>query len=70
MKKALNETNQVVSSAGKEGKLNSRIDTEGKVGVWMELGESINDLLNAVSKPIVRVNEIDMSFLPHDIVND
>lgn len=52
------ETNDVVNKAGKDGDLKSRMVLENKYGVWKDLSTSINELLDTISEPVVRVNEI------------
>lgn len=54
----INETKQVVKEAGMEGKLNARMNNEGKSGAWEEMSGSINSLLQSISMPILTVNEI------------
>ncbi|WP_258097463.1 methyl-accepting chemotaxis protein [Marinoscillum pacificum] len=52
------ETKDVVDQAGKEGNLGSRMQLENKSGVWSNLANSINNMLDAVSEPIDRINLI------------
>ncbi len=52
------ETKEVVDKAGKEGNLGSRMQLDNKSGVWSNLATSINDMLDAVSEPIDRINLI------------
>jgi methyl-accepting chemotaxis protein len=54
----IKETNDVVKQAGEEGDLNARIVHDGKDGAWKGLGESINNLLESVSVPVMAVNSI------------
>lgn len=54
----VNETNEVLLQAGDQGDLNARISTAEKSGVWKEMAESINNLLNSVSQPIVELNRV------------
>ncbi len=58
----LREINNVVRSAGEQGQLESRIDLSGKDGVWGEVGQAINNLLNSIVTPILEVNRI-MNFI-------
>lgn len=54
----IQETNEVIGAAGENGDLSARMDMSGKSGVWRELAESINNLLQSVSTPIYAINEI------------
>ncbi|MEO9869511.1 methyl-accepting chemotaxis protein [Ekhidna sp.] len=54
----LEETQKVLYEAGDLGKLDSRINTSRKEGIWKELGESINYLLDSISKPILNINSM------------
>ncbi|WP_425391444.1 methyl-accepting chemotaxis protein [Ekhidna sp.] len=58
LRAVIDETNDVVKHAEGEGDLASRMNSEGKSGAWRELSESINNLLESVSKPFVVLNEI------------
>ncbi len=58
LKLILKETDIVLEQAGVEGKLDARIDLEGKYGVWRELSESINNLLKSIATPVLRVNDM------------
>lgn len=54
----VNETNQVVQDAGKHGKLDSRIETMNKEGIWLEMAQSINNLFESIVNPILEINKI------------
>jgi methyl-accepting chemotaxis protein len=54
----INDTKEVVRSAGDEGKFDSVISLEGKEGAWNDLSASINNLLESVSKPLLAVNKV------------
>lgn len=58
LRQVVDETNEALHHAGVEGNLHVQISTEGKRGVWKELSESINNLLNSLAQPIFEVNEI------------
>ncbi len=58
LKDVLHETKEVVKIAGEEGKLDSRIDVEGKTGVWNDLGQAINNLLASIATPLLEVNTV------------
>ena len=58
LRAVIDETNDVVTHAEGEGDLNSRMSQEGKTGAWMELSDSINSLLESVSKPFTELNQI------------
>lgn len=55
---SLEETNAVVREAGELGKLGARVSTEGKEGVWFELADSINHLLESLHVPFMSINHI------------
>ena len=58
LRAVIDETNDVVTHAEGEGDLSSRMDPHGKMGAWQELSESINNLLESVSRPFIVLNEI------------
>ncbi len=58
LKQIITETNQVVQSAGEQGDFSARVDDEGKSGVWLTLSQSINELLESVSRPFFSINKI------------
>ncbi|WP_258102978.1 methyl-accepting chemotaxis protein [Marinoscillum sp. MHG1-6] len=58
LKQMLGETNAVVKSAGEEGNLNERIELTGKSGIWLQLSDNINQLLENISRPFNSINKI------------
>lgn len=58
LKKALEDTELVVSKAGVDGQLSSRIDIGSKSGVWKNLSESVNNLLESIALPLLQVSQI------------
>ncbi len=58
LQSVLDETRNVVISAGIQGDLQSRISLEEKEGVWKELGVAINDLLISVYNPFRMIQDI------------
>lgn len=58
LKVVLNEMKEVVEEAGVAGNLSARIQTEGKLGGWRDLSQSVNHLLQSVSAPVMAVNSI------------
>jgi methyl-accepting chemotaxis protein len=58
IKNILNEVTRVVQVAGAHGQLSERLQLSGLDGSWSELVSSINNLLESISTPIVRINEI------------
>ncbi len=58
LKKVINETNSAVQIVAEEGKLNTRLDMEDKVGAWGQLTGSINKLFGSISEPVQLVKEI------------
>lgn len=58
LREMVGETNAVVKAAGEEGNLNIRIEDSGKSGVWLQLTNSINQLLKSVAQPFYSINKI------------
>ena len=58
LKTVVEETNLVVKQASLEGKLDVEIDISGKGGIWKEMGQSINQLINSIARPVIEVNNI------------
>lgn len=58
LQSSLEETNDVVRNAGEMGQLGARVHTEGKQGVWLDLAESINHLLESLHAPFMSINDV------------
>lgn len=58
LKRVINETQEVAREAGVNGNLEVRIMSEDKEGAWQELAMAINQLLTALSRPIVTLNQV------------
>lgn len=58
LKNVLDEVKGVVEEAGNAGNLSSRINAVDQQGGWKDLSESVNNLLQSVSTPVMRVNSI------------
>ena len=54
----ITETETVIAQASFEGKLDARINTDDKQGVWKDISEAINGLLRSFSNPLSSLNEI------------
>ena len=54
----ITEQRIILDEAGKDGDLERRAETSGKSGAWLYLSESLNELLEAISKPISEVIQI------------
>ncbi len=54
----ITEQRIILDEAGKDGDLERRAEISGKSGAWLYLSESLNDLLEAISKPISEVIRI------------
>ncbi len=67
LRSVIDETNDVVTHAEGEGDLSSRMDPLGKDGAWRELSDSINNLLESVSKPFIVLNQIANSMAEGDL---
>lgn len=58
LRQVVSETNEALHEAGDQGNLKARISTDEKSGVWLEMAESVNKLLNSVSEPMFEVNRV------------
>ncbi len=58
LRQVIDETNRVVKTAGSQGDLMSRVEEGGMTGAWYELSHSVNDLLDSIAQPVLRVNDI------------
>ncbi len=58
LQNVLTETGNVIDRATSEGNFTVRVETMGKAGVWQELGNSINRLIERISLPVFELNEI------------
>jgi methyl-accepting chemotaxis protein len=58
LKISLEETNNVVREAGELGQLSARVSTDGKTGVWFELADSVNHLLETLHEPFMSINHV------------
>lgn len=58
LQQVVSETNEALHQASDQGNLRARISTEEKSGVWREMAESVNNLLNSVAEPIFEVNRV------------
>ncbi|MBR09825.1 MAG: hypothetical protein CMP48_19325 [Rickettsiales bacterium] len=56
--RVIENTNKVILKAGTEGELMVRMELENKSGAWLTLSEAINNLLNSITLPIMRINEM------------
>ena len=54
----VNELTGVMNQVGQEGQMNIRVSLENKNGAWKELATSINHMLDTISAPLIRLNEI------------
>ncbi len=66
-KRILREIQDVVNLAGHEGQLSVRVQADTKGGVWAELGDSVNDLLESISKPFMELDQIIMAMADGDL---
>ncbi|WP_421879834.1 methyl-accepting chemotaxis protein [Marinoscillum sp.] len=64
---ALNEINEVVRLAGEEGQLDARYNLKSAEGAWTELGKRINNLLEAIAKPILQISGVMQSLAEGDL---
>ncbi|GAB4232974.1 MAG: hypothetical protein Tsb0034_06010 [Ekhidna sp.] len=70
LKNVIDETNNVILEAGKEGRLETRIDISNKEGAWISLSTAINDLLESIATPILEVNKIVTSMAEGNLTED
>ncbi|MEQ8471614.1 MAG: methyl-accepting chemotaxis protein [Marinoscillum sp.] len=57
LQRVSNETKDVIKRAGEDGQLmTARMVSEWEPGAWRELSQSINSLLDTVSKPFTKIN--------------
>lgn len=54
----INEVNRVVDLAGREGKLKERLQVAEAEGAWAGLVDSVNELLESISKPLVELDYV------------
>ncbi len=52
------DTSIAVQEAGVNGKLETRINSDQKEGVWVDLYDSINNLLYSISDPVMEISKI------------
>lgn len=67
LKAIVAETNQVAMLAGRKGRLTERLDQEGKEGLWKDLSNSINNLLESVYTPIISIGKTINSLAEGDL---
>lgn len=58
LKQVIDETNNVVKLAGKQGKLSARIVSTSQHGAWADLTHAINDLLESIGKPLLEIGSL------------
>ena len=58
LRKVIDETQIIVNKAGKDGDLSARVTIMDNHGAWSEFGTSLNKLLETISIPFNKVNEI------------
>lgn len=63
----IDEVNHVVKLAREEGDLNIQIEVGDKEGAWKHLAFSMNSLLESISTPVLKVNEIVSAFAEGDL---
>ncbi|WP_162555659.1 methyl-accepting chemotaxis protein [Reichenbachiella versicolor] len=56
--RSFEEINDAVQEAGQNGNLKIRIDNEQRVGVWKDLTQSFNNLLESIDTPLTEVVDI------------
>ncbi len=58
LKTVLSETDAAIRQAGEEGNFSTMMITEGKTGIWLQLSQSINQLISSMANPVKEVNEL------------
>ncbi len=54
----IDDVNNVIKKAEDEGDLSARVSMEKKEGVWLEMSNSVNRLLNSMAEPLDEVKDI------------
>ena len=67
LRHVMNQTHQVVALARDKGQLDARVNEEGKEGVWLELSQSINQLLTSLSIPLQSIGNASKSLAKGDL---
>lgn len=70
LRNIVTEVNRVVEAAGKEGRLDERLNIEGARGSWKLLADSVNELLQSISDPILDVNSVIQSLSEGDLTKE
>ncbi|PIB36112.1 hypothetical protein BFP72_12255 [Reichenbachiella sp. 5M10] len=63
----IQDTNEVVTLAGAQGDLSTRMELIGKRGNWKLMAESINNLLLSISTPVLKVTEMAQAMANGDL---
>lgn len=63
------DIDSVVQQANKQGRLDLEIDTDGKQGVWLQLGSAINTLLQSFQHLFATSNDIAKKMAEGDLTN-
>lgn len=58
LKETILGVQQVLDQASIKGNMNERIDQSGREGVWLELSQLVNALLDSFARPLKNLNEI------------
>ncbi|MGL1889277.1 MAG: methyl-accepting chemotaxis protein [Reichenbachiella sp.] len=61
------ELNNVVTAAGEDGDLSAHIDASQKSGIWLQLSNSINELLTSISSPMLEIDSLVKAMAQGDI---
>ncbi len=67
LRSIITEIKRVVEAAGKEGKLDERLNIEGARGSWKLLADSVNELLRSISEPILDIKRVIQSLSEGDL---
>lgn len=58
LSRSLHDIREVVNLAANQGILSSRISDENKLGVWKELSQAINELIQSFHAPLMETNAV------------
>ena len=58
LKNVIEETQSVIEQAGEKGDLSASLEFSNKSGAWLDLSQSINQLMDSISVPFREVNRI------------
>ncbi|MDW3194528.1 MAG: methyl-accepting chemotaxis protein [Cytophagales bacterium] len=67
LKAVLTDVSHALHQATEQGQLQAKINIEGKAGVWGEISEGVNQLLDSFREPLAEINRIVASLSSGDL---